>query len=334
MRVLEDGKSVVRDVPTGKLYFKKSLDVYNEHVYAFLKDHRNRNVAGIQAYWKEGDRLVVIEELIQGKNLEQVLFDAEKEGGLSFEERIRILTELCDGLSFLHSADPPIIHRDLKASNIMLTEDGVVKIIDYDAAKLFVEGQKRDTQLIGTQGTAAPEQYGFAASDARTDIYALGKLIERMLPDNADAVRISAKATKMDPARRYATAAQIRAAIRKIREHPSAIDRIFEKIPGYDPAVFMHRIMARFGIALVLMCIMLLAVVLYKQFVIEPTERQEAIDNAVLTMSNVDAKPDDVAEASEQLLRKCPYDKMDTDSKAQFREMAKLAVRKYTSVNT
>ncbi len=331
---LSDGRSIVRDNASGKLFYRKRLAIYNPEVFTWLRDHKSRYVPRIETFWQDGEDLVVIEELIQGKTLEQVLFDAEKEGGLPFEERIRILTELCDGLSFLHSAEPPIIHRDLKASNIMLTEDGVVKIIDYDAAKLFVEGQKRDTQLIGTQGTAAPEQYGFAASDARTDIYALGKLIERMLPDNADAVRISAKATKMDPARRYATAAQIRAAIRKIREHPSAIDRIFEKIPGYDPAVFMHRIMARFGIALVFMCIMLLAVVLYKQFVIVPTERQEAIDNAVLTMSNVDAKPDDVAEASEQLLRECPYDKMDTDSKAQFREMAKLAVRKYTSVNT
>ena len=52
----------------------------------------------------------------------------------------------------------------------MVTEDGQVKIIDYDAAKLYVRGQKRDTQLIGTQGMAAPEQYGFAASDIRTDI--------------------------------------------------------------------------------------------------------------------------------------------------------------------
>ena len=73
MRVLEDGKSVVRDIPTGKLYFKKTLDVYNEHVYAFLKDHRNKNVAGVQAYWKDGDKLVVIEELIQGRTLDEIL---------------------------------------------------------------------------------------------------------------------------------------------------------------------------------------------------------------------------------------------------------------------
>ena len=191
IRVLEDGKSVVRDIPTGKLYFKKRLDVYNEQVFQYLRDHKNRNVSAVQAYWKDGDELVVIEELIQGRTLDELLnadeSDAETAAALTFSERIDILAQICEGLQFLHSADPPIIHRDIKASNIMVTDDGVVKIIDYDAAKIYITGQKKDTVMIGTQGLAAPEQYGFAQSDVRTDLYALGKLIERMLPGNVDA---------------------------------------------------------------------------------------------------------------------------------------------------
>ena len=73
IRVLEDGKSIVRDVPTGTLYFKKTLDVYNTQVFTYLRDHRSRYVPSIRAFWKEGDRLVVIEELVQGRTLEELL---------------------------------------------------------------------------------------------------------------------------------------------------------------------------------------------------------------------------------------------------------------------
>ena len=118
VQTLEDGRSIVRDNASGKLFYKKRLAVFDTKVFDWLKAHRSRYVPKIESYWQDGDELVVIEELIQGETLEQLL--SENENSLPFEERIRILTEVCDGLAFLHSADPPIIHRDLKASNIML----------------------------------------------------------------------------------------------------------------------------------------------------------------------------------------------------------------------
>ena len=328
MRVLEDGKSVVRDVPTGKLYFKKTLDVYNERVYAFIKDHRNRNVAGIQAYWKDGDKLVVIEELIQGRTLDKILQEAEEAtqggtdiaaSGLPFSERIDILTQICDGLQFLHSADPPIIHRDIKASNIMVTDDGVVKIIDYDAAKIYIAGQDKDTMMIGTQGLAAPEQYGFAQSDVRTDLYALGKLIERMLPGNVDAKRIVEKATEMDPKKRYTSAEQMKAQIQRIRENVSGLDRIFEKIPGYDPLRREHRLRARAGLAgacLMVCCLIALGVF----FVVRPAQADRQFRAALEVVTQSDVRGTNIERTVTEFAEAYPYASMNAEQQKAVRD--------------
>ncbi len=334
VQLLEDKRAIVRDNASGRLFYRKRLDVYNPQVFAWLKDHKSRYVPRIEAFWQDGDELVVIEELIQGQTLEERMEDAEKGCEMPFQERIRILMELCDGLAFLHSADPPIIHRDIKPSNIMLTEDGVVKIIDYDAAKVYVEGQKRDTQLIGTQGTAAPEQYGFAASDARTDIYALGKLISEMLPDNADAARIAVRATAMDPSKRYASAAQIRDQIRRIREKPSGLDSIFAKIPGYDPVNRRHRFLARLSIPVLCAIILGLGGFIYQTRVVVPREQQERMTGMLEELSRGQMEPAEVTEKCESLLREWSYDSMGAGQQEQFLEVAKTVIRKCSSLES
>ena len=74
-----DGKSIVRDVPTGRLLYKKVLDVYNLQVFAYLKEHRSRSVPKIESFREEDGKLVVIEELVQGRTLENLLEQAEDE---------------------------------------------------------------------------------------------------------------------------------------------------------------------------------------------------------------------------------------------------------------
>ena len=357
IRVLEDGKSVVRDVPTGKLYFKKTLDVYNEHVYAYLRDHKNRNVAGVQAFWKEGENLVAIEELIQGRTLDEILRESETAGGsrpesdgnsgsesdgmsgpvsgsaensvgLTFSERIDYLAQICDGLQFLHSADPPIIHRDIKASNIMVTDDGIVKIIDYDAAKIYIAGQDKDTMMIGTQGLAAPEQYGFAQSNVRTDLYALGKLIERMLPGNVDAGRIANKATEMDPRKRYTSAAQMKGQILKIREHASALDQKFEKIPGFDPMNKSHRIRARIALAAAAAAIVLILAGAGWRFVVYPAQQEEIIHTELSAIGQYEAKDERILTAVEKFAAEHPYGKMTAGQKQTVRDEMERTMRR------
>ena len=218
LQSFDDGRSLVMDLSSDQIYYKKVLSVYSIPVFSWLKEHTHPNIPHISAFWEQDGKLVVIEEQINGKTLEQLL----DEDTLPFEKKKRILLAVCDGLTFLHSAEPPIIHRDLKASNIMVTNDGAVKLIDYDAAKIYVKDAKRDTVLIGTQGIAAPEQYGFGASDERTDIYALGKLVERLFPDDAAAAAIVEKATRMEPSDRYANVAQARAKIARLKEGGSS----------------------------------------------------------------------------------------------------------------
>ena len=327
IRNLGDGKSIVRDVPTGRLFYRKVLTVYNTQVFAYLKDHKSRYVPRIESFREDGDKLIVIEEFVQGRTLHDILENGDDP--LSFQERIRILTEVCDGLSFLHSAQPPIIHRDLKASNIMLTEDGVVKIIDYDAAKIYVRGEKKDTVLMGTHGVAAPEQYGFAPSDVRTDIFALGKLIERMLPDNVDAARIVARATHIDPRKRYSSAAMVRDQIVRIREKSSSLDTRLEKIvPGFDPRSKAHRIMGRASI--LLLCSAVLAGIGFAvwRLTIYPEQRRAAFREELAAIGE-GRSSDNIPDEIDLFLTRYPYDRMSAEEQQNFRSAVEKALTKY-----
>lgn len=325
--VLEDGKSIVRDVPSGRLYFKKRLRVYIEQVFSWLRDHPTRYVPGIAAYWKEDDELIVIEELVQGRTLEEILQDAEKqtEAGkepdpLPFAKRIDILTQICDGLTFLHDARPPIIHRDLKPSNIMITDDGTVKIIDYDAAKIQTKGEKKDTVLIGTHGIAAPEQYGFASSDVRTDIFAMGKLVERMLPDNVDAARVVERATRMDPEKRFSSAQQMRDQIVRIREQISPLDNLLEKLPGYDPRKRKHRVRARAAMAAIVLLLLAGAAGAAWGIVIYPQKRHAAFEAELATLDPDNTYPTEMPGAVAAFCAAHPYAKLDSQDQKSFRE--------------
>ena len=100
-------------------------------------------------------------------------------GNLPKDRLYEIFSEICEGISALHSVG--IVHRDIKPSNIMLTDSGKIKIIDYDAARLKKPEADKDTTFIGTDGFAAPEQYGFMQTDERSDIYALGVTMKLLL---------------------------------------------------------------------------------------------------------------------------------------------------------
>ncbi len=172
------GVQLVQHTQTGKFYIKKRLTEYNAQVFRRLQEHPVKNVPRIYAVVECDGVLTVVEEFISGDTLQEIL---EREGPLSEDCAADLVIQLCRILSELHHREPPLIHRDIKPSNLMLSPDGVLKLLDFNAAKFSHEEEPRDTKLLGTSGYAAPEQYGFSPSTEKTDLYAVGILLNVLL---------------------------------------------------------------------------------------------------------------------------------------------------------
>ena len=166
--------------------------------------------------------LTVLEEYISGITLEERMRNAP----LTPEEVLSYFSELCDIAERLHQCKPPIIHRDIKPSNIMLTSCGHLVLLDFNAAKSFHRPAAADTTRLGTQGYAAPEQYGFGASSPQTDLYAMGVLLREMSQSFADTaagghfLAIAARCTRLNPDERFASAEELKQALTSPLQEP------------------------------------------------------------------------------------------------------------------
>lgn len=178
--LLDENKNVylVQNQITGLVFAKKIIKTYNIDVYKNLKNHSHKNISKIYELIEIDNELILIEEFINGRNLEQLINEV---GKLNEKIAIEYIYQILDGLDYIHNLNPPIIHRDIKLSNIMINNDGIIKIIDFNTSRLYDKHDSRDTVIMGTAGYAAPEQYGFTQTDCRSDIYALGVLVNYML---------------------------------------------------------------------------------------------------------------------------------------------------------
>lgn len=126
----------------------------------------------------DGDRLYIVMDYIPGRSLDEIF----RHEGVQSEERVRNwMVQLCDALGYLHTRKPPVIYRDIKPANILVTGDDRIHVVDFGIAREYREGLARDEALLGTDGYAAPEQHGGGQTDARSDIYALGMTMIQML---------------------------------------------------------------------------------------------------------------------------------------------------------
>ena len=198
--------SVVEDAVSGQKYIRKIMSVYEISVFDYLINNQNEHIPQIYEYKEADGKLTVIEELVRGETLEVLL----ERGKISSSEKRKVLEDVCDGVIFLHCRKPPIIYRDIKPANILVDTDMNVKIVDFDAARVYKPGETKDTILLGTQEYAAPEQYGFSQSDVRTDVYGIGMLIKAMFPKDYRLLKIAAAATEMSPKDRYSSVKELK----------------------------------------------------------------------------------------------------------------------------
>ena len=181
--------------------FTKSISAYEE-----LYSINCVNLPLIYDVINLDDGQVVLEEFIEGVTIAEVM----ESGKYRYIGTRKVLRSVCNALTVLHERG--IVHRDIKPENIMIAKDGRVVLIDLNAARQISNASK-DTVVMGTVGYASPEQLGVTQSDARTDIYALGVLLNVMITGKhpseklakGKAGRIVRKCTNVNPDERYQT---------------------------------------------------------------------------------------------------------------------------------
>ena len=194
----------------------KRTFIGNPEVYRKLLTLKHKNMPEILDVVEFEDKIIVLEEYINGVTL----LDLINENLYKENQVKKLVGELCDILSFLHSFN--IIHRDIKPENIMI-ENGtqILKLIDFDSARIYKKYYPRDTEYLGTVGYAAPEQYG-GVSDRRTDIKQVGELMKVMLtgetsdkiPYSGKLADVIAKCIHISPDKRFQTAEELKRSLK------------------------------------------------------------------------------------------------------------------------
>ena len=192
-----------------------------------MKKMADRKLSGIpKAYriFEENGEVYLVREYIEGMSLAQMVL---QKGGISEAEICRISRKICQTAEQFQNPDEPMIHRDIKPENIVVTPGGEVVFIDFGTMRSYKKDGSRDTFVVGTRGTAAPEQYGYIQTDQRTDVYAIGQTMLYMVSESYEMNQLSEcavsrrmkkiieKACSFEPDKRYGDAAQLRRAVEK-----------------------------------------------------------------------------------------------------------------------
>ena len=195
----------------------KELKHGNKTVFQSLRALESVYIPKIYDVIEDTDYVLIVEEYIEGEILSEYLAS----GKFTEAEWLDIARQLCEALRSLHEQTPPIIHRDMKPSNIILNSKGRVKIIDFDSSRLYKAESEGDTRLLGTERYAPPEQYGFSQTDCRSDIYSLGVVFGMFPPFSSKArqkrwKQLVERCTLFAPESRFQTVEEVEKEVYKI----------------------------------------------------------------------------------------------------------------------
>ncbi len=227
-----------------------ATDTFNREAN-ILSELKHPNLPRIYDSFTAPEHWYLVMDFITGETLETYL---DKTGGrLLADEVLEIGIQLCTVLDYLHTRQTPVIFRDLKPTNIMITAYKQVYLIDFGAARYFKPGRTKDTIAFGSPGYAAPEQYGRSQTTARSDIYSLGATLHEALTGKdpgetpfkftftqgtgatipADLEDLILRMVEMDASKRPASAKVVKEELQRISMHH--LRRLYA-LPGPTPS--------------------------------------------------------------------------------------------------
>ncbi|MBO0783560.1 MAG: protein kinase, partial [Ktedonobacteraceae bacterium] len=174
----------------------EATDTFNRE-WQILARLRHPQLPNVYDHFNDAEHWYLAVEFMEGETLEAYM--QKHTSGLPVTEVLEIGIQLCEVLSYLHHSKPPVIFRDLKPGNVMLSPNGGCSLIDFGIARHFQPDKKRDTLPLGSPGFASPEQYGKSQTTPRSDIYSLGALLHFLITGNDP----SEQAFHFEPLRLY-----------------------------------------------------------------------------------------------------------------------------------
>lgn len=247
----------VRNVYSGKIMIKRVSDPASIDTMRKLCGIKNMNLMEIYDAEIFGGECVTLGEYVQGNTLTDLV---EQRGTFSEKDTTFIVASICSGIKSLHQHN--IIHRDINPNNVMIDKTGCVKIIDYDISRTVKEHQSKDTQIWGTPGYTAPEQFGFQQTNERADIYSCGVLMNYLLTGklpneqmyNGPLGSVIAKCIELDPKNRYTGIDYLRAVLINDRRYLKLMNKSeiesmrFRPLPGYRSKHFFPKLLTTIAI--------------------------------------------------------------------------------------